>query len=1163
MKEIFAKVLKVFFIIAGIFLFLLLVYGITLVLDWPLWMGIFVLIGICGIVLGGFFLKKIWLDRREQSFVDQIVSQDQLAATDHADNASADLSHRFKEAVDELKSSHLKNMGNPLYVLPWYMIIGESGSGKTTAIKNADLSSPFARTDKISGISGTKNCDWWFFEQAVILDTAGRYAVHVDQDRDKKEWQDFLVNLSKYRKKEPINGLIVTIAADKLLDGRPESLEEEGVSIRHRVDELMQVLGAKFPVYLLVSKCDLIQGMTRFCDHLPEESLKQAMGHSNSDFSTDATSFVKRVMDSITDRLRSLRLLLSQKPKTGSSNEGIDPSLLLFPEEFERLRNNLTEFIKGAFKENPYQETPLLRGVYFSSGRQEGTPYSHFLKALNLIDERKVLPGTSKGLFLHDFFAKILPKDRKLFTPTQRALELNKLTKNLGLASWIAVSIAVCGLLSYSFIKNLRTLRVVSSEFSQPVVLQGDILEDVITMDRFNQAILMVEEQNQSWWVPRLGLNESNKIESQLKVQYCKQFKEGFLASFDKQMADSMTDFSSTTPAEINAMYVPHLVRRINLLKARMEDGQLQELSAMPQTTFQLIEVMSNRKIIPEIREKLRALYLYSLVWQHSSAGFNKEINDLETWLKHILTQRYANLNWIIVWANQNLDLPGLSLEEFWGGSLDVQDEPELLPAFTTKGRARIESFIAEMEAALFDPLIIAGIKKEFKNLYEKSYLDAWYDFGAGFPAGIDRLKNREEWSQVAATVAKGKGPFLSLLNKMVTELEPFAQKGDMPAWVNLVNEFKVIRLKAESMDALSSKSSLLKISSKGEKLISKFESKKRKISEGKGKERELLSANAFLEYKKALNETTPITISMPRTFEMTTKAFQEDPTTSESPFLVAQNAVTTLKSTLSVPGPEQKMFWNLANGPINFLWAFARTETGCNLQKIWEKDVLVEVQDVSDQGELIQLLMGEDGFAKKYVEGPAGPFIDRNPRKGYYAKQVEGLGGKIDFSEDFLVFLDKGAKAAKPVKDSYKVTIKGLPTDVNRQARVKPHAVFLALQSEGETQSIMNLNYPVRKIFTWAPESASDVIFKIEVGNLVLTKEYTGYRAFPRFLKDFSKGYRVFYRKDFEENAAALKRLGIRFIKVKYQLKGHRPVIKLIPDMPEQVPEEIAKCWD
>ncbi|NOZ68396.1 MAG: type VI secretion system protein ImpL, partial [Deferribacteres bacterium] len=316
MKDRLLKFLKIFLFAALGILVVLLVFGVVLSLDWPWWAGFFLLLALAGAGIGVVFLRKLWLRRREQRFVQQVIEQDEarLSALKGKEREEMkELQARWKEAIDALRRSHLRKYGNPLYVLPWYLVMGESGSGKTTAIKSARLSSPFAEVTRTPGISGTKNCDWWFFEQAVIIDTAGRYAVPVDEGRDKEEWQKFLNLLVKYRKKEPLHGLIVTVAADRLLESPREALEEDGRNIRRRIDELMRAMGVKFPVYVLVTKCDLIQGMTRFCDRLPEESTGQPMGVINQDLSTDITGFLDSALNSIGERLRNLRILLLHK----------------------------------------------------------------------------------------------------------------------------------------------------------------------------------------------------------------------------------------------------------------------------------------------------------------------------------------------------------------------------------------------------------------------------------------------------------------------------------------------------------------------------------------------------------------------------------------------------------------------------------------------------------------------------------------------------------------------------------------------------------------------------------------------------------------------------------------------------------------------------------
>ena len=124
-----------------------------------------------------------------------------------------------------------------------------------------------------------------------MIDTAGKYAIPFDQVSDTEEWSKFLKILITCKKKGPINGIIVTIAADKLLLTLPESLEEDGWEIRKRLDDIIQATRVKVPVYVLITKCDLIQGIPQFCNNLSENSLNEPMGIINSDFTSDIQTF--------------------------------------------------------------------------------------------------------------------------------------------------------------------------------------------------------------------------------------------------------------------------------------------------------------------------------------------------------------------------------------------------------------------------------------------------------------------------------------------------------------------------------------------------------------------------------------------------------------------------------------------------------------------------------------------------------------------------------------------------------------------------------------------------------------------------------------------------------------------------------------------------------
>src|SRR3546814_9082524 len=86
----------------------------------------------------------------------------------------------MQDALAALKKSKLGGRWGRRYVyqLPWYIIIGPPGAGKTTALVNSGLSFPLADStgrEAVRGVGGTRNCDWWFTDEAVLIDTAGRY----------------------------------------------------------------------------------------------------------------------------------------------------------------------------------------------------------------------------------------------------------------------------------------------------------------------------------------------------------------------------------------------------------------------------------------------------------------------------------------------------------------------------------------------------------------------------------------------------------------------------------------------------------------------------------------------------------------------------------------------------------------------------------------------------------------------------------------------------------------------------------------------------------------------------------------------------------------------------------------------------------------------------
>ena len=70
----------------------------------------------------------------------------------------------------------------------------------------------------LAGVGGTRNCDWWFTDEAVLLDTAGRYTTQEsDREADAAAWQGFLDLIKRFRPRRPLNGALVTLSVSDLV----------------------------------------------------------------------------------------------------------------------------------------------------------------------------------------------------------------------------------------------------------------------------------------------------------------------------------------------------------------------------------------------------------------------------------------------------------------------------------------------------------------------------------------------------------------------------------------------------------------------------------------------------------------------------------------------------------------------------------------------------------------------------------------------------------------------------------------------------------------------------------------------------------------------------------------------------------------------------------
>ena len=368
------------------------------------------------------------------------------------------LKEKMEDALATLKRTS-KSAASALYDLPWYLIIGPPGAGKTTALINSGLKFPLAgAAQAIQGVGGTRYCDWWFTDEAVLIDTAGRYTTQdSDAKIDRKSWLSFLDMLRVNRPRQPINGVLVAISIADVLGLSAQEVQAHADAIRKRLGELHEELKISFPVYVLFTKMDLIEGFTQYFADL-DEGRRQAVWGATFQTVDKKANLVAKVPDE-------LDLLIQRVNERMAERLQEEPDLRaraqLFglPAQLSAVRKPLSDFLNRIFEPTRYQTSATLRGFYFTSGTQEGTPFDAVVGALARsygVESYGAAPfkGPGKSYFLHDLMTKVIFGEAGWVSTNLAAVRRAFGLRMAGFAAVALITLAVLGLWWVSYRQN-------------------------------------------------------------------------------------------------------------------------------------------------------------------------------------------------------------------------------------------------------------------------------------------------------------------------------------------------------------------------------------------------------------------------------------------------------------------------------------------------------------------------------------------------------------------------------------------------------------------------------------------------------------------------------------------------------------------------------------
>lgn len=595
------------------------------------------------------FWKKYQIKKSENALINQLSSSEDIVS-----NEDKQIQEKFIQALKSLRSNKKFSINDGgLYQKPWYMLIGAPGSGKTTTLVNSTLG--FADSHELSkqaiqGVGGTRLCDWWFTNEATLIDTAGRFtAQESDVTRDKAAWQSFIQGLKKNRPLQPINGVIVFLSVSDLLS------EEERLknlrNIKLRLKELSQYLSIKIPVYIIINKMDLLLGFNEFFSALNQDARNQIFGVTLS-YGASINSNISLLQE----QLQKIYIDLDNKKidlLESEVNLVNKSKVLLFPERYKLLTSLINKtFVELSLEENFFDNVDV-RGFYFTSATQFGSPIDNILNNAGFlpVDANKNLltPPIGKAFFINDLLKKLIFLEAGLVAKN-KFLD----AKKIWYLSYLVIPLVflvLIGVWSFSYIKTKSQITQIEMDYQRINLLKKQVdASNIVSLNEYLDELRVFKEKNnevyQSLPLNGLGVNTLNLYSQQIDYAYIQSLKIALAQILFKEIENKLSQDKNnylllkayllladdnkykvdTEP--LAKILVDDIFSKKNNLGEKQRLALIKNIDKLLQERPLILYTQLNQELIKDVRFNIKANGFVDVVYGVLQESIDKDIKD-------------------------------------------------------------------------------------------------------------------------------------------------------------------------------------------------------------------------------------------------------------------------------------------------------------------------------------------------------------------------------------------------------------------------------------------------------------------------------------------------------------------------------------------------------
>lgn len=481
---------------------------------------------------------------------------------------------QFNQVMSNMKQS--LNQRNYLYALPWYLLLGVENSGKTSLINRSGQNFVFSSVMRASGKQQENpfTFDWWIGDDSVLIDPDGELLTqkstteNEDGELERRLWLHFTHWLEKTRSRRPLNGVVVALDVAHLATSTTTERRAYANLIRARLRELMETLTTRMPVYIALTKLDLLHGFEPFFRQYTKAEREEVLGFTFElkagddldswieEFEQQFAEFVGRINQLLPDALIQC---FDAKDRT---------AMYSFSRQLSGLHDVISQFLHDAFGSDQFSTSALVRGVYFTSVYQQGVPTNAFVDSAS---RRYSLPHSvnsaqnaknSTTYFTKNLFKKVIYPEAGIASDNFRVAKNKRRILMLStLASVIATGLIIVSWQQF-YQKNINQADAVLAKvntfqdnYGDQVLLDSgdDILGPLNTIRDATLEFGFFREKPK--YISDLGLYQGHLIGPEVEQTYLHLLENRFLPALMKIVAANIAS-AETEEQQLGALRV-------------------------------------------------------------------------------------------------------------------------------------------------------------------------------------------------------------------------------------------------------------------------------------------------------------------------------------------------------------------------------------------------------------------------------------------------------------------------------------------------------------------------------------------------------------------------------------------------------------------------------